>query len=113
MGSFYNTFPFEDYIKNNEDYEKDIERIKELCPFELRELLAAVEKRCDELEFEGSRIFDEEPDRMMIMQEADKIADSLLAQQSRDCMMCALVRILFSSEICRRRCRFRRYRRFW
>ena len=113
MGSFFSTIPFEDYFENINDCEKDIQRIKELCPPEMRDVLKAVENRCDELECEGSRIFDEEPDRQMLIQEADRIAEKFLAQQSRDCMFCTLVRIIFSSEVFRRRCRFRRYRRFW
>ena len=60
---FYMTFPMQNLYVMEMEYERDIERMKALYPNEVSSILAEVEKRCDELEYEGSRIFDEEPDK--------------------------------------------------
>ena len=113
MLPFYKTFPFTDYYKNEDEYEKDLVMIKDLYPNDTAMIQSAVERRCDELEYEGSWIYDEVPDRQLMMLEADRIAASFISQQSSRCLICSIVGLLFDSEICRRRCRYRRYSRFW
>lgn len=113
MVPFYRTFPFLEYYKNEDEYEKDLIRVKESYPKEVAMIQSAVERRCDELEYEGSPIYDEEPDRQMIALEAERISGMFMSEQSSKCILCSLIRILLDNEICRRRCRFRRYRRFW
>lgn len=72
---FYMTFPMQNLYVMEMEYEKDIERMKSLYPTEVGELMSIIEERCDELEFEGSRMFDEEPDRYMIQSEVDRICE--------------------------------------
>ena len=76
MVPFYRTFPFLEYYKNEDEYEKDLIRVKESYPKEVAMIQSAVERRCDELEYEGSPIYDEEPDRQMIALEAERISVS-------------------------------------
>jgi hypothetical protein len=59
------------------EYEKDFERMKELYPREVSKIAAMVSDRCDELEFEGSRIYDENPDRMMMAREAQALYEKI------------------------------------
>ncbi len=66
---FYMTFPMQNLYVMEMEYEKDIDRMKSLYPTEVADIQAMVEERCDELEYEGGRIFDEEPDRYMIQME--------------------------------------------
>lgn len=66
---FYMTFPMQNLYVMEMEYEKDIDRMKSLYPTEVASIQAMVEERCDELEYEGGRIFDEEPDRYMIQKE--------------------------------------------
>jgi hypothetical protein len=61
-----------------------MERMKELYPAEVRKILVCVEDRCDELEFEGSRIYDENPDRRMMWQEIMKLYHKLLEEGMPD-----------------------------
>jgi hypothetical protein len=74
---FYMTYPIQNLYQAEIEYEKDMERMKELYPAEVRKILVCVEDRCDELEFEGSRIYDENPDRMMMWQEIMKLYHKL------------------------------------
>ena len=84
MLPFYKTFPFMDYYKNEEAFAK-----------------------------EGSFIYDEVPDRQRLFDEADRIAGRFISEQSSRCFICTIAGILFNCELCRRRCRYRRYQRFW
>ncbi len=161
---FYMTYPMQNLYLTEMEYEKDMERIKELYPKEVNRILLCIDERCDELEFEGSRIFDENPDRMMMEREVqqiyqrlreeelnnpqpqmeatekkenrfslfppqgfvleeemelpmkdEKADEALVAQSGKSCdgWLCSLIGVLFSNEVYRRRCRYRRNRRWW
>lgn len=155
MEPFYMTFPMQNLFQTELEYEKDMERMKEMYPKDVARILAIVSDRCDELEFEGSRIYDENPDRLMLELEAQalyekiqtelgaddkelqsqetveafslmppaewlgpKAIDMPMPQQRRhpkDCdnWLCGMVSVLFQDELYRRRCRYRRCRRWW
>lgn len=111
--TFYKTFPFMDYYKNEEAFAKDLRMIKDMYPLDTAMIQSAVEQRMDELEYEGSFIYDEVPDRQRLFDEADRIAGRFISEQSSRCFICTIAGILFNCELCRRRCRYRRYQRFW
>lgn len=139
---FYMTYPMQNMYLTEMEYEKDIERMKSYYPAEARAAMKLVEDRLDELEYEGSRIYDEEPDRMMIRMEIERLnqqlsdtldpkpaaktyfdmvpmeisGSTMQIQSGRDCKdnwLCSMVGVLFSTELYRRRCRHRRCRRWW
>ena len=125
---FYMMYPMQNLYLAEMEYEKDMERMKELYPDEIRTLQQMVEKRCDELEYEGSRIYDENPDRMMLEQEAQRLLNQAMEKMMDDeketisaqhygyrnhRWLGSLIRILFHDEIYRRRCRHRRCNRWW
>ena len=70
---FYMTYPIQNLYMAEMEYERDMERMKELYPKEVVEILKLIEARCDELETEGSRLYDENPDRLMMEQEACRL----------------------------------------
>jgi hypothetical protein len=74
---FYMTFPMQNLFLAELEYEKDFERMKELYPREVSKIAELVSDRCDELEFEGSRIYDENPDRMMMAREAQTLYEKI------------------------------------
>lgn len=118
---FYMTYPIQNLYMTEMEYERDMERMKELYPGEVKELQKMVEQRCDEMEYEGSRMYDENPDRMMLEEEADRLmerflGDNLSVQQLRfqnQNWLRSLIGILFHDEMYRRRCRHRRCSRWW
>ena len=139
---FYMTYPMQNIYLTEMEYEKDIERMKNYYPEKTKDIMKLVEERLDELAYEGSRIYDEEPDRMMIQMEIDRLYQKLLEQQKepdqavpsyfemvpmalagqqrrppqRDCRddwLCSMVGVLFGTELYRRRCHHRRCRRWW
>ena len=96
MLPFYKTFPFMDYYKNEEAFAKDLGMIKDMYPLDTAMIQSAVE-----------------PDRQRLFDEADRIAGRFISEQSSRCFICTIAGILFNCELCRRRCRYRRYQRFW
>lgn len=139
---FYMTYPMQNMYLTEMEYEKDIERMKLYYPKEVQMVLKQVEDRLDELEGEGSRIYDEEPDQMMIQKEIDELCRKIEGGQEkqsgerqyfdmvpmeisgksmaaagrdegRDNWLRSLVAALFGTEMYRRRCRHRRCRRWW
>ena len=74
------TYPMQNLYLTEMEYEKDMERMKELYPKEVRQLQEMVERRCDEMEYEGSRMYDENPDRLMLEREAKRLLEEFLRQ---------------------------------
>ena len=70
---FYMTYPMQSMYLTEMEYEKDMERMKELYPKEVKTILSYVEDECDKMEYEGSLMFDEYPDRLMLEQVAERI----------------------------------------
>lgn len=77
---FYMTYPMQNLYLTEMEYEKDMERMKELYPREVLQLQQMVERRCDEMEYEGSRMYDENPDRYMLEHEAQRLLEEFLRQ---------------------------------
>ena len=73
-------YPMQNLYLTEMEYEKDMERMKELYPREVRQLQEMVERRCDEMEYEGSRMYDENPDRYMLEREAKRLLEEFLRQ---------------------------------
>lgn len=70
---FYMSYPMQNLYLTEMEYEKDMDRMKELYPREVRRILEYVEDECDKMEYEGSLMFDEYPDRLMLEMLVDKI----------------------------------------
>ena len=83
---FYMAYPMQNLYLMEMEYEKDMERMKELYPKEVRQLQQMVERRCDQMEYDGSRIYDENPDRFMLEEEVRRILEQFLREnpQYRD-----------------------------
>jgi len=62
------------------EYERDMERIKELYPQDAKRILKLVEEECDKMEYEGSMMFDEYPDRVMLKAICDRIGQKAASQ---------------------------------
>jgi len=115
------------------EYEKDMERMKELYPREVKRILELVEEECDKMEYEGSLMFDEYPDRFMLEQITDRISEKMRMPEENDMEashrreelppyrppvgyrddLRNLVGVLLNHEMYRRRCRHRRCNRWW
>ena len=77
---FYMTYPMQNMYLAEMEYEKDMERMKELYPREVRRIQEMIEKHCDEMEHEASRMYDENPDRQMMEEEARRLYERFLRE---------------------------------
>ena len=70
---FYRSYPIQNIYMTELEYERDMERMKDLYPEEARQIQKLVEEECDKMEYEGSMMFDEYPDRLMLKVICDRI----------------------------------------
>ena len=78
---FYMSYPMQNLYLTEMEYEKDMERMKELYPKEVKTILSYVEDECDKMEYEGSLMFDEYPDRLMLEQVAERIYRNVAGEE--------------------------------
>lgn len=78
---FYMTYPMQNIFLEEAEYERDMDRLKSLYPREVREIQERVEEECDKMEYEGSMMFDEYPDRLMLKQIVDRIFQAVSLPQ--------------------------------
>ena len=103
------TFPLEFTEVTEEQKEWDDQY---LMPMEAKKIQLEVMEMCDQMEYDGSRIFDEYMDRTMFLSMADKIYDKMNYQEKEECpkqerMLHQMIVILIGGEIYHRRCRYR------
>ena len=63
---YYMKYPMQDLYSNEEENDRDIEYIKSLYPEKMKKMQVVIEEECDKLEYEGSMMFDEYPDKLML-----------------------------------------------
>lgn len=102
---FYETYPLLNIHHNN--YENEF--LKSIYSKDLQELKQIVEQECDKLDFRGSMIYDEFPDRVMFNKKCKEISAYSILNSSygRKCSNISqlndIICVLFSSEIQKRR----------
>lgn len=100
--------------------DKDIEYVKEMYPLTVLAIQELVERECDYLEFTGSMLFDEYPDKLGILRVVNKIFESLKEDeascQGEECMtypddqwLKDIIMVMFLNEMYRRRQQRRKY----
>lgn len=117
---FYLTYPMTNAYQTEKEYERDMERMKEMYPRQMKKLLAYVEEECDKMEYEGSMMYDEYPDKVLLYKAAADIYDKANAVQEtdrgkrgRDRDRMDVIQVLLFDEMYRRRGRRRRCCRRW
>lgn len=124
---FYMTYPMIDYLNLNDRDEKDTDYLKRLYPKTMREIQKYVEDECDKMEYDGSVMFDEYPDKIMLRKIAKNIYEMVnyLEKENqveanqfgyryygRNNWLNDIIEVLLLNEIYRRRCRYRNCRRW-
>lgn len=138
---YYMAYPNLYWGLDEMDEENDLERIKSMFPRSARMIQPEIEEACDRLEYEGSMMFDEYPDRVMMEKIVDDIYEKVQQQQitenvagqeeseevekdifTTDCKNCGkhnfgtmkeLISVMLFEEMFRRRARHRRNRNRW
>ena len=129
---YYMAYPMhlKEYGEEKRD-RRDVEYMKSMYPMSAKKILPYVEEECDRMEYEGSMIYDEYPDRLLLNLMAGRIYDRMKEGEKKEIAMeiekeqvetqelkrkkkdreetlMDLVQILLYQEIVQRRCRHRR-----
>ncbi|MCD8106021.1 MAG: hypothetical protein LUF35_13765 [Lachnospiraceae bacterium] len=84
--------------------EKDFRMLQGMYPAAAKELLSLIEEECDQMEYEGSAMFDEYPDDTTIYMIQKRIEKAAQKEQKEDE---DLIRVMLLQEMHRRRTRHR------
>ena len=94
--------------------EKGCRLMKSYYPITVQQIQERVEEECDHLDYEGSRLYDEYPDKYMFYHLCSKIKESIepemTGQSAPGGFLDELVQVMLCQEISRRRCRRKRCR---
>ena len=111
---FYASYANPMLYRGEKEQEEEFSLMKSYYPETARRIQEKVEEECDLLDYEGSRLYDEHPDRYMLYPLGRKIMDDVSPQAGMEAMSDGLledlVQVLLFHEISRRRCRRRRCR---
>ena len=78
---FYMAYPMQNVFLEELEYERDMQKLKDLYTKEVKSSQALVEEECDKMEYEGSLMFDEYPDKLMLRQIVNRIYDGATGGQ--------------------------------
>lgn len=126
---YFMAYPLMDGMDAEDKNQRDYEYMKQLYPKRLQKIKSMIEEECDKLEYEGSMMFDEYPDRLSLLQLCKRIeqqAQELGMQEiyetmqrrpvpppgrptppSQDNWLEDIIQGLLFDELHRRRCRYR------
>ena len=111
---FYTSYANPLLYRGEKEQEEEFSLMKSYYPETARRIQEKVEEECDLLDYEGSRMYDEYPDRYMLYHLGKKIMDEVSGQAGMEAMSDGLledfVQVRLFHEISRRRCRRRRCR---
>ena len=111
---FYASYANPMLYRGEKEQEEEFSLMKSYYPDTARKIQEKAEAQCQMLDYEGSRLYDEYPDRFMLYHLGRKIVDEVRSEADMDAMsdglLGDLVEVLLFHEISRRRCRRRRCR---
>ncbi len=114
---FYTAYGTPGLYKGERTQEEEFARMKAYYPETARKIQEKVENACQLIDYEGSRLYDEYPDRLMLNRMADRIytdmKQELAVQDISGGLLEDMVRVLLFQEISRRRCRRHRCRKYF
>ena len=100
--------PVREFVAQEQRQEDDYQYITRMYSALARQILDLIEDICDQMEYEGSRMFDEYMDRTMLLTMVDKIYDKIDHQEKQDCqkkeqLLYQMILSLLGGEIYHRR----------
>ena len=114
---FYKVYAAPGFYSGERIQEREFALMKSFYPETARKIQQKVEEECQLLDYEGSRLYDEYPDKYMIYHLSCKIRESMepeiSTQAIREDFLDELIQVMLCQEISRRRCRRYRCRRYF
>lgn len=114
---FYRVFGTPMLYDGERMQEEEFQMMKSYYPRAAREIQEKVEEECGRLDYEGSMLYDEYPDKYMLYHLCARIRKELEPEMSAaeipGAFLDELIQVLLYQEISRRRCRRRRCRYYF
>ena len=127
---FYMAYPFLMPFDQEREQEKDLQLMQSYYSRRASRIQQKVERECDRMEYDGSMMFDEYPEKFMMEHLCRKIEREILSEDEKEDQQQSktetramerdrgdglrdLIGVLLFNEMFRRRCRHRRCRRFF
>ena len=88
--------------------EKDYDYMHRLMPLSGNRLFDLLEDICDRLEYDGSFLYDENPDKTTILNLTDKIYENIKDQPESSFSLKEFIQTILCDEFLYRRCRYHR-----
>ena len=122
--SFYMTYPLWIPTQQEREQEKDLRTMQSFYSQMASRIQEKVERECDSMEYDGSLMFDEYPDKFMMEHLCRKIEQDLeneelemqmrtTAEDMGNGYLRDLIGVLLFHEMYRRRCKRRKSRRYY
>ena len=77
--------PVREFVAQEQRQEDDYQYITRMYSALARQILDLIEDICDQMEYEGSRMFDEYMDRTMLLDMVDRLLIRSYHQEKQDC----------------------------
>ena len=113
---FYMTYPMQNTLFEETEYEKDCRRMQELYPRDARQIQSLVDRECDRMEYGNSVIDDEYPDRLQLQLMCGRIYENVRKNEERyleiekNAQLKDMIELMLYQELYNQRCRNRRTR---
>lgn len=109
---FYMAYSTPIFYEGESQQENEFQLMKSYYPEEARQIQTKVEEICDHMDYPGSPIYDEYPDRLTLNRICKRISDEMETEDVSAASLEELIQVLLFHEIHRRRCRTCRRRYF-
>ena len=98
---FYMSYPVPLLFNDDRNARRDYDYMKSIYPDTAKRVLPYMEEECDRMEYDGSMMYDEYPDRLSLFRIADTI--STILEQEAEKVSKDLIHVLVCNESYKRR----------
>lgn len=113
---FYMNFQNQTFWEQERMQERENQLMRSFYPQTAREVQQRVEEECDKMDYPGSFLYDEYPDKFMMEQICSRIRGEMETEErgnQRGGLLDELIHVLLFQEMRRRRCRRHRCGRYF
>lgn len=109
---FYMTYPIPFLYDDERLNRRDYDYMKSIYPDTAKRIVPYIEEECDRMEYDGSMMYDEYPDRLQLHLMCKRIYDRAKEEEKAPGKWLQdLVEVMVYQELCRRRQEHRGYKR--
>ena len=109
---FYMAYPVPMLYDDDRNARRDYDYMKSIYPDAAKRVLPYIEEECDRMEYDGSMMYDEYPDRLQLRLMCRRIYDKAEKEETDPgTWLMDLIEVMTYQELCRRRAEHRDIRK--